>query len=118
MESILTSIKSLLGITAEYKHFDNQVMVYINDAFMTLNHLGVGPDKPVRIESEMETWGGIFGEETNVEMIKTYVGLKVRTLFDPPTTSFVLDAMNRQITELEWRLNSMADVEAKASSEE
>lgn len=112
MESILISTKKLLGITAEENHFDDQIMTYINSALITLNGLGVGPETPYIITSEMDTWADAFGEETNVEMIKTYVYLKVRMTFDTPTLSFVADAMNRQIEEFEWRLNSKFDVEA------
>lgn len=109
MESILTSIKKLLGITADYKHFDNDIIMHINTTFLTLNQLGVGPETPAMITSELATWESVFGEMKNLEAIKTYVYLKVRMLFDPPTSSFVLDSMNRQASELEWRLNVLVD---------
>lgn len=115
MESILITIKSLLGIASEYKHFDDQIKTYINDAFMSLSHLGVGPENPFVVTSEMDTWVDAFGEGVNVEKIKAYVGLKVRIIFDPPATSFVLEAMNRQINEMEWRLNSMFDVKSSTN---
>lgn len=105
MESILTTIKKMLGITADYDHFDADIIVHINTALMTLNQLGVGPDKPAFISSDMETWKGVFGDIENVEAVKTYIYLKVRMVFDPPTSSFVMEAMNRQASELEWRLN-------------
>ena len=105
MDSILTSIKKLLGITEEYEHFDTDIIIHINTVFMTLNQLGVGPDTPVSISSATETWSDSFGDTRNIEAIKTYTYLKVRMLFDPPASSSVMDAMNRQATELEWRLN-------------
>lgn len=108
MESILTTIKLQLGIGADYTHFDQQIMVHINSAFMTLRQLGVGPDKPIIVTSEMDTWDKVLGENESIEAIKLYIALKVRMLFDPPTSSFVLDAMNRQASELEWRLNVQA----------
>lgn len=105
MESILITIKKLLGIAADYTHFDSDIIVHINSVFMTLNQLGVGPEEPAFISSELETWSEIFGTTRNVEAIKSYVYLKVRLLFDPPASSSVLEAMNKQAAEYEWRLN-------------
>lgn len=116
MESVLITIKKLLGIAAEYKHFDDQIVAYINSTFVALYHLGV-LKTPKFVSSELETWTDIFGENVkDIDMIKVYVKTKVQVMFDPPTSSFVLEAMNRQIDEMEWRLNSMADVEAKAET--
>ena len=109
MESVLTTIKTMLGIAADYTHFDNDIIIHINTVLMTLNQLGVGPSVPATISSEMDTWTQILGETVNLEAAKTYIYLKVRILFDPPTSSFVLDAMNKQATELEWRLNIQAE---------
>ena len=105
MESILTTIKKLLGIEKDYTHFDADIIVYINMALMTLNQLGVGPEQPVSIASDMNTWQNTFGDVKDIEAVKTYIYLKVRMLFDPPSNSSVLEAMNRQANELEWRLN-------------
>ena len=76
---------------------------------MTLNQLGVGPGAPAFIGSDMDTWDKILGDITNLEAVKTYIYLKGRLLFDPPTSSFVVDSMNRQASELEWRLNVQAE---------
>lgn len=105
MESILTEIKKMLGIESEYTHFDSDIIVHINTALMTLNQLGVGPSEPAFITNESDTWENTLGGVKNIAAVKTYIYLKVRMLFDPPTSSFVMDAMNRQATELEWRLN-------------
>lgn len=105
MDSILTSIKKLLGIAAEYNHFDTDIIMHINTVFLSLNQIGVGPSDPASITSEMDTWEGIFGDMKNIEAVKTYTYLKVRMIFDPPASSTVLEAMNRQASELEWRLN-------------
>lgn len=110
MDSILDSIKKLLGITGEYKHFDPDIIMHINSAFFTLNQLGVGPDEPFKIEDNSDTWDD-FVSGQDVEAIKSYIGLKVRTLFDPPTNSSLLSAMNEQIKEFEWRLNVQVDPE-------
>lgn len=104
MESILNSIKKLLGITAEDTSFDTDIIIHINTVFLTLNQLGVGPNKPVAISSELDTWVDKFGAMDHIEAIKSYTYLRVRLLFDQPTSSFVVESMNKQITELEWRL--------------
>ena len=105
MDSILTTIKKLLGIEADYHQFDNDIIVHINSVLMTLNQLGVGPENPASISSELDTWEKTLGELKNLEAVKTYIYIKVRIIFDPPTSSFVLDALNKQANELEWRLN-------------
>lgn len=109
MESILTTIKKMLGIASDYTHFDTDIIIHINSIFMTLNQLGVGPKKPVVISSELETWRDAFADITDAESIKTYTYLKVRMIFDPPSNSSVLEAMNRQASELEWRLNTQTE---------
>lgn len=111
MESILNSIKKLLGIEADYTHFDTDIVIHINTALMSLRQLGVGSSQSMTIKNELDTWSSIFGDTTDIEAIKTYIYLKVRIIFDPPTSSFVLDAMNRQITELEWRLNTQVEIQ-------
>ena len=105
MDSILTTIKKLLGIEADYTHFDNDIIVHINSVLMALNQLGVGPESPASITSELDTWEKTLGDIKNLEAVKTYIYLKVKMIFDPPTSSFVVDAMNKQASELEWRLN-------------
>lgn len=107
MESILTSIKKLLGIDGEYKHFDPELIILINSEFMTLNQLGVGPKELVSVKDEMTTWKKTFGEDSNlIEAVKTYIYIKVKLVFDPPTSSSVLDALKRKADELEWRLTN------------
>lgn len=110
MESVLETIKKMLGITEDYTHFDTDIMVHINTVFMTLNQLGVGPEEPPVITGGMETWTTTLGERKDIEAIKTYVYLKVRILFDPPTSSFVLDSMKNLASELEWRLRTQAEL--------
>lgn len=109
MESILNSIKKMLGIASDYTHFDSDIIMHINSVFMTLNQLGIGPEQPVQITNEMESWNKLLGDIKNLEAVKTYVYLKVKMIFDPPPNSFVLDAMKRQAEEFEWRLNLNAE---------
>lgn len=111
MDSILTTIKKLLGITEEYDHFDQDLIIHINSAFMTLAQLGVGPKDGFAIQSVNDTWSDFMPNNPKLESVKTYIGLKVRLIFDPPTSSFVLDAYKNVIAELEWRLNVEAECE-------
>ena len=109
MESILTSIKKLLGIAEEYEHFDNDIIMHINSVFMILTQLGVGPSNGFSIEDDSATWDEFILEGQNVELVKSYIHLKVKLLFDPPLTSAVIEAMNKNIGEFEWRLNVAAE---------
>lgn len=108
-DSILTSIKKLLGITEEYEHFDQDIIIHINSVFMILNQLGVGSSNGFSITDKTAVWSDFISEGTNLESVKSYIYLKVRLLFDPPTTSAVIESMNRMISELEFRLNVSAE---------
>lgn len=108
--SILTSIKKLLGLTEDDTSFDTDITIHINSAFMILNQLGVGPLQGFSISDKSATWEDYLGTDKNFESIKTYVYLKTRVVFDPPTSSTLLDALTRNISELEWRLQVAADL--------
>lgn len=105
MESILTSIKKLLGIAEDYEHFDADIIMHINSVFMILNQLGVGPPEGFRIEDKLVTWNDFISADTNLDLVKSYMHLKVRLLFDPPLSSTVMESINRMIAEFEFRLN-------------
>lgn len=109
MESILTSIKKLLGITKECTDFDSDIIMHINTVFMTLNQLGVGPERGFRIEDDMATWKDYMLDAENLDAVKSYIHLKVKLLFDPPLNSSVIQAIQQSISELEWRLNIQVD---------
>ena len=109
MESILTSIKKLLGITEEYTHFDADLIMHINSVFMFLNQLGVGPAEGFIIEDKTMYWEDYIEDPTQLQAVKSYMYMKVRLLFDPPLSSAVMEAMNRTISEFEWRLNVAVD---------
>jgi hypothetical protein len=104
--SILTSTKKILGIAEEYTAFDLDVITHINTAFSTLTQLGVGPAEGFMIEDESAEWDDFIVEDLQYNSVKTYVFLRVRQLFDPPQTSYLITATNEQIKELEWRLNT------------
>ena len=110
MESILTSIKKLLGIAEEYEHFDNDIIMHINSVFMILTQLGVGPSKGFVITDSSASWDDFLPEGgEKLQAVKTYMYMKVRLMFDPPTSSAVMESMNRMVNELEWRLNVAVD---------
>lgn len=108
-ESILTSIKKLLGLTKEYTNFDMDIIMHINSVFMILNQLGVGPANGFRIEDDKTEWSEFITEDDNLDAVKSYIHLKVKLLFDPPLNSAVMEAMKQTINELEWRLNVKAE---------
>lgn len=113
-ESILNSVKKMLGITEEYTHFDADIIMHINSVFSILTQLGVGPDTGFMIEDDSTNWGDYIPEETGsalLSMVRTYMFMKVKMMFDPPLSSSVADAYNRQISELEWRLNVAVETE-------
>ena len=104
MESILTSIKKLLGIEESYEIFDPDIILYINSAFSTLTQLGVGPEEGFSIKDKITTWSEYLNNDPRLDLIKNYVFLKVKLIFDPPTSSSVQSAYERMIQELEWRI--------------
>lgn len=103
-ESILTSIKKLLGITDDYTHFDQDIVLQINSAFSTLNQLGVGPEAGFSIQDASSVWTD-FIDDDRLNFAKTFVQLKVKLAFDPPTSATLMDSYNRQLDELTWRLS-------------
>jgi len=108
-DKILESVKLLLGIQNEYTAFDQQILMHINSIFVVLNQLGVGP-KNIFVASAESTWDSFLTDiSLDLELVKSYVYLKVRLLFDPPTSSFAIDAIEKQIQEYEWRLNVFVD---------
>ena len=110
MESILTSIKKMLGIPEEYDHLDPDLIMHINSVLSILTQIGVGPSEGFRIEDDLATWEDFLGDDTDYEAVKSYVHLRVKLLFDTSTlSSAVIESMNRMISELEWRLNAIAE---------
>ena len=109
VDSILDSVKTLLGLSAEYTPFDMDIILHINATFSLLDQHGVGPDGGFFIEDNVPTWSDYSVPPNQLNLVKTYMGLNVRMLFDPPSTSFHIAAMERQIKEYEWRLNSFRE---------
>lgn len=111
VESILTSIKKLLGVEEDYTHFDTDITMYINTVLMRLNQLGIGPTVGFRIQDKTSEWSDFLSDATDLEGVKTYVYLKVRLVFDPPQMGYLVEAIKDQIKELEWTLNVQAENE-------
>lgn len=109
MDSILTSIKKMLGIVEEYEHFDPEIIMHINSVLFVLTQLGVGPSEGFSIKDKTAVWDDFITIGMDIEAVKSYVYLKVRLLFDPPTNSAVMESTNRLISEFEWRLNVAVD---------
>ena len=111
-ESILTSIKKLLGITEEYEQFDPDIIMHINSVFMILTQMGVGPSKGFRIIDKTAVWSDYMTDDQNLDSVKSYIHLKVKLLFDPPLSSSVMECMKQLISELEWRLYAESELES------
>jgi len=108
-ESILVSIKKLLGIDSEYTHFDTDIIMHINSVLSVLTQLGVGPSEGFVIEDSNALWTDFLSSARDIEMVKSYIYLKVRLLFDPPTSSAAMESAKQLISELEWRINVAVD---------
>jgi hypothetical protein len=109
MDSILISVKKVLGITEEYEHFDQDIIIHINSTLATLTQLGVGPENGFAIADSSASWSDFTTDLIQQQLVKSYIYLKVKLLFDPPQSSAVLESMNKQIAEFEWRLNVRAE---------
>lgn len=103
-DSILDTTKKLLGFESDYTAFDLDIILHINTVFFTLTQLGVGPSEGFSITDNTAQWEEFTGME-NIHAVKSYMGLRVRLLFDPPSSSFALESFNKQAEQLEWRLH-------------
>ena len=108
-ESILTSVKKMLGLEEDYEHFDQDLIIHINSVIATLNQLGVGSEEGFSIQDKNAKWSDFIQDDRLINLVPTYVYLKVRLIFDPPTVSAVLDSINREANRYEWRINVAAE---------
>ena len=108
-ESILTSIKKLLGIAEDYTQFDTDIIIHINTVFMTLQQLGIGPESGFSIADSEAVWTDFMEDSILLNSVKTYIYLKVKLVFDPPLSTSTIECFNKVINELEWRMNSKVD---------
>lgn len=103
--SILNDVKSTLGISVDDYNYDVDIIMHINTVLAVVNQLGIGPTNGLMITNYTTLWDALLSPGVNLSLVKTYVCLRVRLLFDPPTTSYMIEAMERQAKELEWRLS-------------
>lgn len=119
MKSILGSVRKMIGgIAEEESPFDPDLIIHINSVFTIVNQLGVGPKEPYSIEDETNTWDEFWGDSDVIEMVKSYMYLKTKIIFDPPTSGVLHEALERQITEFEWRLSVQGDTNRLHAGEE
>lgn len=109
MDSILLSVKKMIGIPNDYDVFDTDIIIHINTVFDSLNQMGVGPEEGFSISDSSTEWSEFLTFGKNSEMVKTYMYLKVRMLFDPPSNGTLSNVLSEQIKEYEWRLLIFAD---------
>lgn len=105
-QSILKSVKKMLGLASDYTVFDLDVTMHTNSALSTLTQLGVGPEGGFAIEDDSAEWIAFLGTDPKINQVKSFVFLYVKKLFDPPGTSFAIEAMDKQLLEMSWRLNT------------
>lgn len=108
--NILDTIKIMRNIDIDDHDFDFQIQTNINTVFLALYQLGIGPASVFRIQTGDETWEDFFGYVNDLEAVKTYIELKVRLLFDPPSSSIVLQSLKESIAEVEWRLKEQVEI--------
>lgn len=104
LDSVLLSTKQMLGISPEDTSFDVNVLMNINTALTILMELGLTEAEDQLVTNDKMTWDDLLGGRTDIEYVKTYVYQKVKMIFDPPTSTAAIDAMQRSINELEWRI--------------
>ena len=104
-QSILNSIKKVIGLLPDDDSFDIDILMHVNSVFSTLTQLGVGPVEGFEIEDDTITWDAFTGTDPRLNFVKTYMYLTIKLIFDPPQNSFVTDSLNKRIEELGWRIN-------------
>jgi hypothetical protein len=104
-DSILTSTKKVLGIAESYDAFDTDIIMHTNSVFSTLQQLGVGPKEGFAIQDAEAKWDDFLLNDARLNVVKSYVYLRVRLLFDPPGTSYLISSLEKQAEEMAWRMN-------------
>lgn len=108
-ETILSSVKKVLGLSPDYNVFDQDIIMFINGVFVTLSDLGVGPENGFMITDDEKTWEEFLPNDNRLNQIKIFVCLSVRMIFDPPQSPPWMEAMVKQIDELAWRITRRHD---------
>lgn len=114
-DSILDSVKKMLGYEPEYTEFDQEILMHINAAMFTLRQLGVGPQDGYTVSSSDQTYADFLGEGAKtIPQVRTYLYYKVKLAWDPPQSASVLEVLKTEIAEAEWRLNVQVDPPEKS----
>ena len=108
-DSILTSIKKLMGLTEEYDAFDQDILILINSVLFELEQIGVKAKEGFILSDNTAVWSDYSDDDRLLNALKPYIYMKTKLTFDPPTSSGALDSMNRIIDRFEWRINLYAD---------
>ena len=118
-DSILLTVKRMLSLTPENTDFDEDILLHINSVLSILQQLDVGPENGYFVSNAEATWGDYLGDDyAHINLVKSYMGAKVRMLFDPPVSSAVMDSLNRVCSEFEWRANVAAENKNKKEATE
>lgn len=115
-EKILVTLKRMLGLESDQNAFDTEITLIANGIFHDLYQMGVGTEEPFSIETGNETWNDFLENKTDLESVKPYVYLKIRVVFDPPTSATVMEAINKRISEFEWRMYAQEENKRFAES--
>lgn len=104
-QSILDNVKKMVGVDPSLTVFDLDILTHINSVFADLEQLGIGPVGGYMIEDNVPTWDAFLGNDPRLSSVKSYVYFRVRLMFDPPQTSYLIESLNKQVEKMEWRLN-------------
>ena len=107
--SIFNSVKKVVGLLGDDGSFDEDILLHINSVVSTLRQLGLSIPADFYVEDDVQTWQNLLGEFRDLDLVKSYMAMKVRLMFDPPSSSFGLASMTEMVTELEWRINVLTD---------
>ena len=107
--SIFNSVKKVVGLLGDDGSFDEDILLHINSVVSTLRQLGLSIPADFYVEDDVQTWQNLLGEFRDLDLVKSYMAMKVRLMFDPPSSSFGLASMAEMVTELEWRINVLTD---------
>ena len=107
--SIFNSVKKVVGLLGDDGSFDEDILLHINSVVSTLRQLGLSIPADFYVENDVQTWRDLLGECRDLDLVKSYMAMKVRLMFDPPSSSFGLTSMTEMVTELEWRINVLTD---------
>ena len=109
VDSIFGSVKKVVGLLGDDGSFDEDILLHINTVVSTLRQLGLSIPSDFYVRDDVQTWQNLLGEFRDLDLVKSYMAMKVRLMFDPPSSSFGLASMTEMVKELEWRINILTD---------